>query len=78
MVFSFFGRRALSLAVVSLLASSALGEVFEQLNAVPDGEFSGVPWSSLAFLCWLTHPRKQDGSTRTLPRPTSQFACRSL
>lgn len=33
----FFSRGALSLAVLSLLSSSAAGEAFEKLSAVPKG-----------------------------------------
>jgi tripeptidyl-peptidase-1 len=42
MIASLFNRRALSLAVVSLLASTAAADVFESLRAVPQGEFQ---WS---------------------------------
>lgn len=38
MIASLFSRGALSLAVLSLLASSAAADVFESLSAVPQGE----------------------------------------
>lgn len=37
MIASLLNRGALSLAVVSLLASSAAAEVFEKLAAIPEG-----------------------------------------
>ena len=39
MIGSILSRKALSLAVVSLLASSAAADVFESLSSVPKGEF---------------------------------------
>ncbi|KAJ5188909.1 Peptidase S8/S53 subtilisin/kexin/sedolisin [Penicillium cf. griseofulvum] len=44
MIVSLFNRRALSLAVLSLLASSAAANVFESLSAVPQGwRYSRTP-----------------------------------
>lgn len=71
---SFLRRGALSLAVVSLLASSVSAEVFEKLRSVPEGENDSNNTRSGKA---KTNCIVQAGNTHTTPMATNRCDSKS-